>query len=238
MSDTIRRDPDRDRWSSEDEEPVKDKKSSQAESDSFELGVTMKPKSKRQPVKRKSKSPEAADAAPEQAGDPSSRKSSNNNKKQALKSVPKKAAVDSDSEEDEDLIRFMKAKKHATEISSSPPSFMSKRIMDESKMKQSTQIRSKIRRLQDVAAAAPARTKAEKNALIKFYCYDCETYYATFPNRTVDSSACRHRRLESRPVSPPHYWDLDMVPSPEPADPETDPEPQSSGTSSELSNNL
>lgn len=102
---------------------------------------------------------------------------------------------------------------------SSPPSFMSKQILRESKDKQDKEVKKKMRQLKDLAAPAPARTREEKSKLVKYFCADCESYYSTFPGRDASTSACRHRRVEARPATPPHYWQLDIPSSP--LEPET-----------------
>lgn len=122
-------------------------------------------------------------------------------------SLPTSSGSDSD---DDDRVKKMRST-----WSSSPPSFMTKGILEASKKKQDTEVASKIRRLADIAQPAPARTRAAKAELVKFFCADCESYYKTFPNRDASTSACRHRRVEARPVTPPHYWQLEIPSSPE-----------------------
>lgn len=113
-----------------------------------------------------------------------------------------------------------------SQTSSSPPSFMSKEILRQSREKQAREVASAMTRLQDIAAPAPARTRQEKAKLTKYFCADCESYYATFPNRDAGSSSCRHRRVEARPVTPPHYWQLDIPSSPAPPSQPSTPSPQ------------
>lgn len=99
---------------------------------------------------------------------------------------------------------------------SSPPTFLPKKLIDESNDKLAEQggNRTCVRKLADIAAPAPARTKKEKESLVKYFCADCENYYNTFPERNPDKTACRHRRVEVRPVTPPGFWDPYMPVTP------------------------